>query len=267
MRYAGAAFALLLSLSACVTQRSAPTDLPSDGGSSDVLGAQKPADARKRAQIRTELAANYYAQGKLEVALDELHNAIAADPNYVEAFSLYGLIYMDIGERAKAEENFSKALRIAPNDSSINNNYGWFLCRTEREKQSFPYFDAALKNPLYTTPSVPARSAGICAYRVGDYPLARSYLQRSFDAEPGNPTTMFHLSRTYLRLGDFERARFYVQRLNRQVDSTAESLWLELRIEHARRDRDGELLVASLLRRQFPESREYAAYLRGDFNE
>ncbi|WP_085315047.1 type IV pilus biogenesis/stability protein PilW [Derxia lacustris] len=267
MRYAGAALALLFLLSACVTQRSAPTDVTSDSDSTEIVGAGKPADARKRAQIRVELAANYYAEGKLEVALAELKNAAAADPTYAETYSLYGLVYMNIGEREKAEENFARALRIAPNDSAINNNYGWFLCRGGREKQSFAYFDAALKNPLYPTPSVPARSAGICAYRLADYPLARSYLQRSFDAEPGNATTMFHLSRTYLRLGDLDRARFYAQRLNRQITPTAESLWLEVRIEHARHDRDSEALVLSQLRRQFPDSPEYAAFQRGDFNE
>ncbi|WP_028312849.1 type IV pilus biogenesis/stability protein PilW [Derxia gummosa] len=267
MRYVGAALALLLLLSACVTQRSAPVERTTDIDSEEIVGQGKPAEARKRAQIRVELAANYYTENKFEVALQELKNAVSADPSYPEAYNLYGLVYMAIGEREKAEENFSRALRLAPNDSSVNTNYGWFLCRNGREKQSLPYFDAALKNPLYPTPSVPARSAGICAYRLGDYPLARNYLQRSFDSEPGNPTTMFHLSRTYLRLGDLERARFYAQRLNRQITPTAESLWLEVRIEHARGDRDAEVLALTQLRRQFPESREYAAFQRGDFNE
>jgi len=60
--------------------------------------------------------------------------------------------------RTVCRESFERALRIDPNDSAANNNYGMFLCRRKREKEAFKYFMAALKNPLYTTLRTPTRT-------------------------------------------------------------------------------------------------------------
>lgn len=224
-------------------------------------------DARKRARIRTELAMNYYTKGQMQVALDELRNATQADPSYPDAFNAMGLVYMALNDREPAEESFKRALAMAPNSPEVNNNYGWFLCRTGRPEKSIAYFQTALRDPLYTTPAVAARSAGICSMQMKDMAAAQDFLQRSFQADPSNPTTMYHLADLLYRRGDYERARFYAQRLNRQIDVTAQTLWLELRIEHKRGDRESEELVASQLKRRFPDSREYDALTKGAFDE
>src|SRR5450756_919218 len=39
-------------------------------------------EARKRARIRLELAVGYFEQGQTTIALDELKQSMAADPNY-----------------------------------------------------------------------------------------------------------------------------------------------------------------------------------------
>ena len=109
-------------------------------------------DPRNRAKLHTELASLYYSNGNLGVALEELRNATAADANYAPAHGMFGLVYMQLKENQRAEENFERALRLAPNDADINHNYGWFLCQTAREPESIKYFLHALRNPLYATP-------------------------------------------------------------------------------------------------------------------
>ena len=47
----------------------------------------------KRARARMELAAAYFSRARLTTALDQVKLAIAADPNYGEAYNLRGLIY------------------------------------------------------------------------------------------------------------------------------------------------------------------------------
>lgn len=44
------------------------------------LGGTQVADANRRAQIRLELAANYFQAGRLDVAMDEVGQALAAKP-------------------------------------------------------------------------------------------------------------------------------------------------------------------------------------------
>ncbi len=67
------------------------------------------ADARNRAVIHTQLAANYYSRRQYDVTLDELKIATTSDPKYVLAYNLFGLTYMELGEDQLAEENFAKA--------------------------------------------------------------------------------------------------------------------------------------------------------------
>ena len=68
------------------------------------------ADPKYRAKIHTELAAAYYQAGAMKVALDEVRLALEADPDFVQAYSLRGLIYGNLKENAKADEDFRKAL-------------------------------------------------------------------------------------------------------------------------------------------------------------
>ena len=42
----------------------------------------------KRAAIRLQLAVGYYQQGKYDIALDEIKQAIAADPTYADAYGM-----------------------------------------------------------------------------------------------------------------------------------------------------------------------------------
>jgi type IV pilus assembly protein PilF len=78
----------------------------------------------------------------------------------------------------------------------------------------------------------------------------------------------FTLADVLYRRQEYERARFYVRRVNASKDvATAQSLWLAVRIENrlgqvrARQDLGQQLL------RRFPDSREASAFERGSFDE
>lgn len=224
-------------------------------------------ETQRRARIRMELAAGYYSQRNLNVAMEELRQSLTIDPNYAPSHGLLGIIYMDMGDRARAEDSFQRALRLAPNDSEIANNYGWFLCQTGRERESLEFFNRAVRNPLYQTPAKPMHNAGICSLRIGDEAGAEGYFQRSFQVDPRNAVAMYNLAEISLKRRDFERARFYSQRLLSAYEPTAETLWQGLRIERAAGNRDAEASYASQLRRRFPQSRETSMLLSGQYGQ
>lgn len=223
-------------------------------------------EQRRRARIRTELGASYFQQGNLKVALDELRQALDIDPGYAPAYSVRGLIYMQLKESANAEESFQRGLKLTPDDSDLNNNYGWFLCESGRAPQSIQYFDRASRNPLYSRPGLPLHNAGLCSLRVGDEVNGESYMLRAFQVDPADPVAMYHLARIYLKRGDLTKARFYVQRLLSSYDPTAEALWLALRVERAGGNRDSEASYAAQLRRRFPQSRETSLLMNGRYD-
>ena len=70
------------------------------------------------------------------------------------------------------------------------------------------------------------------------------------------------------RRGEFERARFYVRRVNSQTEvSNAQTLWLAARIENKLGNRQGAAEFGTQLRNRFPDSREASAYARSAFDE
>jgi type IV pilus assembly protein PilF len=140
---------------------------------------QIPADPLSRARIHTELAALYFQQGGMKTALDELASAVRIDPGYAPAYSMYGLVYMQLGERDKANRSFQQAIALAPNDPEIRNNYGLFLCETQQYQAGLNQLDLALSNPLYTTPARALVTASRCAQAMGNVALAENYRQRA----------------------------------------------------------------------------------------
>lgn len=222
---------------------------------------------RERARIRLQLAVGYYEQRQMAVALDEIKLAVQADPSFADAYSMRGLIYMDMGETRLAEENFLQAIRLAPNEPDFSNNYGWFLCQNGRERQSIAYFDAALKNRTYRSPAKALNNAGTCSLKFADKIAAERYFSQAFEHEPGNLLTNTSLARLLFERGDYERARFYIGRVMKADVMTADVLWLAIKIERKLGDRAAETSLATQLRRRHGGSVEFAAYQRGAFNE
>jgi type IV pilus assembly protein PilF len=220
-------------------------------------------DARRAAKAHTDLGMVYLRDGQLDVAIDEGRKAVRADSSYPLAYNLLGLVQMYLKQNAAAEESFAGALQLAPGDPEINNNYGWFLCQTNRQKQSLKYFDVASENTLYSTPTKPLTNAAICAITSGDDKTGEEYLNRALRADPQNADAMFLLADLNYRTGRAFEARSRLAMLLRMVAPSAQSTWLGLRIERKLGDADAEARYASQLRREFGNSREYQLLKQG----
>jgi type IV pilus assembly protein PilF len=223
-------------------------------------------EPRNRARLHTELAALYYGNNNMAVALEELRAALAADSNYAPAHGMYGLVYMRLKDNKRAEESFERALRLAPNDPDINHNYGWFLCQSGREPDSIKHFLAAIRNPLYPGPWRSYSAAGVCSLRMNQVKDAEAFFERALKLEPDEPASLLQLGQIRYRQGNIGEARRLVGRHNKLVSPSAESLWLALRIERRLGERLQEQAYANQLRRRFPTSPEYLALQRGQYD-
>ncbi len=224
-------------------------------------------EARKRAKAHADLGMVYLREGRLNVALDEARIAIESDPSYALGHNLLGLVRMYLKENPAAEESFTTALRLAPNDPEVNNNFGWFLCQTGREDRSFPYFERASQSPLYATPTLPLTNAGMCALAGGDRQRAEDYFLRALRADPANIEAQFMLANLCYRSGRLTEARMRLAEVHRLAEPTAQTIWLGLRIERGLGDREAEARYASQLRRKFPDSVEYQLLMQGKFDQ
>lgn len=223
--------------------------------------------AQQSAKIHTELAAEYYSRGQFVVALEEVTEALRADVKFAPAYNVLGLIYMDLREDRLAQKNFEQALRIAPNDSEVHNNYGWFLCqrRPERMEQAVEHFMEALKNPLYSTPEKPYNNAGICMLSRGDYKSAEEFFQKTLSIRATDSQALIGMAKIGLRNGNLVAAKANLSRHMQVSVPTAESLWLGIQIERKIGDRHAEASYAIQLQKRFPDSKEAAVLRDGRF--
>lgn len=223
--------------------------------------------ARKRAEVHLQLAVGYYSRGQFDIAQEEIRKALAIERNNVDIYNVQGLVFMSQGQAAQAESSFQRALNISSDNPEVLNNYGWFLCQSGREKESLQYFDKVLLNRAYQNQARVLTNAGICSVRMKNLQLGESYFTRAFELEPGNPSINTNLANVYYRTNQLPRAQFYVHRALKSENAGAETLWLAVRVERKLGNETLANSYANQLRRGFPQSPEYAAYLRGAFDE
>jgi type IV pilus assembly protein PilF len=249
-------------LVACTTNAS-----QSDGGTDRITSSDESAGS-KRATVRLELAMAYFSRGQYTTALDEVKLAIQAEPNMAPAYNLRGLIYAALGDTGVAEESFQRALQINPRDGDTMHNLGWFLCQQRRYPDATTYFARALEQPQYAAVSRTLLARGVCEARAGQWPEAELTLKRAYDIEPGNAAIAVNLAQVFYQRGEFDRARFYVRRVNSAADqANAQTLWLAARIEKKLGNSQGVQDFGQQLRERFSQSRESSAFDRGQFDE
>ncbi len=253
-------------LAACAGGRAPPA--PPVPEMKDRITASDEPDAARRGHARMELASAYFERGQMTTALDQIKLAILADPTSSEAFDLRGLIYANLGDHPLAEDSFRHALQINPRDADAMQNFGWYLCQQKRYPEADSLFNQALAVPQYRDSPRTLLTQGVCQAYAGQLAESEATLSRSYELDPANPATAVNLSEVLYRRGEYERARFYIRRVNVLPDvSSAQTLWLAARIENRLGNRQGVQEFGSQLRSRFPASREASSFLRGAFDE
>jgi type IV pilus assembly protein PilF len=218
---------------------------------------------KERAQLHIDLGAGYYERGQMDVALDELDEAVKLDPNSAKAYNIYGLVYSLLGENAKAEQNFQKALQLAPQDSDIHHNWGWYLCTHGRAREAIPEFEQAIRNPLYRTPEIALINAGKCSVSIGDIANAEIYFKRALAASPNNPGAAYGLALIAYKASRFGEARGWMRPAVQQTNPAPEVLYLGICVERKLGDRQAELSYVAQLRNRYPDADETKAIATG----
>jgi type IV pilus assembly protein PilF len=237
-------------------------------GGRDLVTASDQTDKDRLAATLMELAGMYFGRGDRNTALDEVKKVIAVKPDMAGAYNLRGLIYASMDEHRLAEDSFLRSLQVNAQDADAMHNYGWFLCQQRRFPEADAKFRRALTVAGYTGGSRSLLAQGVCLARAGRMAEAESTLGHAYEADPANPTTAVNLAEVLYRRGEFERARFYVRRVNSVPEFvSAQTLWLAARIENKLGQPGFRAGFGHELKNRFPLSPEAALYEKGRFDE
>jgi type IV pilus assembly protein PilF len=250
----GAGVAMLMA--ACV-----PVSNTNTTGATDKIPRTSKAEQRQDgARVHTELAQQYMANGDLEDALVKINKAFTFDPNYVPAHTVAAVIYERINDMPNAELHYRKAQSLAPDKGDTNNNLGWFLCnREDKPAEALPYFQKAVADPFYQTPTVAWTNAGICEGKAQNLPGAEADFRKVLSIDSNNAGALYQLANVLYLQNDAFRARAFIQRFDALGQPTAASLKLGHDIESRLGNRDAALNYSRRLQSQFPDSEQARA--------
>jgi type IV pilus assembly protein PilF len=109
---------------------------------------------------------------------------------------------------------------------------------------------------------------GVCQARNNRWADAERTLAKAYELDPANPATAVNLAEVLYRQAEYERARFYIRRVNAVEDlSNAQTLWLAIRIEKRLGQEAQVKTLSGQLRNRFPEAPETLLFERGRFDE
>ncbi|MES2787610.1 MAG: type IV pilus biogenesis/stability protein PilW [Pseudomonadota bacterium] len=251
-------------LAGCTTPMSAAGG---SGTQRDIITESDEPESRRRARIRMELAVGYFEQGQTTVALDELKQVIAQDPSFPDAYNLRGLIYMRLNDNRLAEDSFRRAVTLNPNDPNVQHNLGWLMCQMGRYDDAKRSFDVVMSSATYNGRAKTLMAQGVCEVRAGKLAEAERTLARAYELDAANPVTGFNLANLLYKRGDYNRAQFYIRRLNNSDMANSETLWLGIKVERRMNDMVALRQLGEQLKKRYAQSREAGLYERGSFDE
>ncbi|MGF1545835.1 MAG: type IV pilus biogenesis/stability protein PilW [Thiotrichales bacterium] len=215
------------------------------------------------AEINTKLGLDYLQKGNLNLAKSKLNRALAEDPLSSQVHWANALLEERLGDNAKADALYRKAVRLNPTDSEGLNFYGVFLCRQGNVTEALAAFEQAVKNPLFTTPEYAYTNAGICAAQNGFPAQADVYLRNALDKSPNYAMALYHMALLSYNEQRYLPARAYRQRLEQAMDATdPKVLWLCFVTEQHLGNLDEARRCEERLKRDFPTSDEANALYR-----
>jgi type IV pilus assembly protein PilF len=224
--------------------------------SDDATGALGTDSPSSPADVYVALAGEYYARGQMDVALQRANQALDEDSKNAKAHLVTALIYQRLGETAKAEDHFKRAVELDPKDPTVRNALGAYYCSRKNYAAADEEFRQALANPLYATPWTARSNAGICAKASGDRAKAQTYFRQALDANPNFGPALLALAELDLAQGDARSASTLLARYFKTSPPTAQSLALGVRVERQLGNKKAAATYAAILKQRFPNTPE-----------
>ena len=183
--------------------------LPGGSSSDDVARV-----SQKEASALTEEERSYLAQlertrshlrtGDTDAALSAVRDAQRMACSDSEAFLLRAQVYASRNDFDTARADLREALRVDPEYAEAEAAIGWLDLRTGDPEAADEHFEAALADDATCAPALAGR--GALAFEDGDFDGALELLSQACDLAPDAARPQLYLGRTYLALGEPQKA-------------------------------------------------------------
>jgi type IV pilus assembly protein PilF len=227
-----------VTLAACVTKRT-PLHM---------------ANQKEAAADNVQLGIQYMNQGDLNLAKTKLDRAVEEDPGNANVHSARAMLFERMNELGKADEEFRAALKLAPHDPDVINNYAVYLCQNGRTDEGVKRFLEAAHNPLYRTPQAAYTNAGVCLRAAKRDDEARVDFNAAIQLRPNDAEAAFQLASLDFDHAQLAAARSRIDGYIGSYVETPDLLLLGVRVARAQGDVVAAQRYARRLQLDYPGS-------------
>jgi type IV pilus assembly protein PilF len=215
------------------------------------------------AKYNIQLGTAYLQQGNYVVAREKLERSLKQNPKDPNVHTSLGLLYDRTSEPKLADKHYREALRLAPENPDIINNYAIYLCKSGRVDEGVERFSTVAASKYYRTPEVALTNAGVCLRGAKRFDEAQRKFLGAIKARPNYSEATVQLVSLHIERSQFVEARKLVDTYLGAFRPNPDVLFAAVNVARASKDKMAEEKFSRALRMEFPESAQARALKRG----
>ncbi len=206
--------------------------------------------------IHLQLGIRYLNMNKLELARDNLLEALKKNSDNGQAHNALAFLFEKLNQFDNAKKHYEAALDISPDDLGAQNNFGRFLCEHGELEKGMALLSDASSNPINDRRWMALTNAGRCQLSLGQKQLAESYFRQALQLDGTYAPALSEMQKIAYQNGDFWGSKGFLQRYLGVAGHTSETLWFAVQAERALGNRELANEYKKLLLEKFPLSNE-----------
>lgn len=226
----------------------------------------KKVDEDKAVESYVALGVAYIQNGNMPLARKKIERALEIAPASASAHSAMATYWIERGEYELAEKEFLIALKSDRDHSPANYHYGRFLFSIKNNEKGCDHINQAAKDVDYSARVVAFESLGLCYEYFNKERAAMDAYERAWSLDVNSTVSSLNLAGIYLKRKRLDIAKRWFDRFeatikDQNLNHTATSLFVGLTLSKRLRNKNAFDNYAFKLKKRFPESKEYKAFL------
>ncbi len=184
-------------------------------------------------EVYLQLGVRYLSMNRLELAKENLEHALRVNSHSAPAHDAYAYLNEKLNNDAAAREHYQTGLELAPNDLSIQNNFGRFLCDKGDFDKGMGLLSQAFTSPLNEQPWLALTNAGRCQLAMKQQQKAEEHFRQALQVNASYAPALAEMQKISYLKGALWPAKGFLQRYLSVAQHTPQTLWIAIQTERA----------------------------------
>ncbi|MGR9045095.1 MAG: type IV pilus biogenesis/stability protein PilW [Gammaproteobacteria bacterium] len=188
---------------------------------------------KESADIHLQLGVRYLGMDKLSFAKEHLDKAYDLDSGNAEVLNALAFLHEKLRQPEVAEDYYEDALDSAPENLSVLNNFGRFLCEQGEYEKGIDYLKRSIDSPYNDRQWLALTNAGRCELTQDHIDAAEAYFRQTLRLQPFYAPALLEMQKISYLKAEYWDAKGFLGRYLSVGKHTAETLWYAYQTERA----------------------------------